>query len=211
VIIISDPHLDDGTGPFSHNHNAFMRFLDLVGNKDLVIAGDFLDLWRWKAEDIIKSNIKIIRRIKQKKNVVLVLGNHDLDIEIMRDIFPGKTDIQMKIEAYGYTIFHGYQIDPMLDDPRERFFAKWGARIIQTINDPNLNRLVEYLTASHRSNDRLKKQIAKKFPLDTKIICGHSHIAEQSDNFLNCGTWTGNRLPYIELDSEKAVLMEFTP
>ncbi len=209
MIVVSDIHLDDGTGLFSQNRKAFHHFLDLVGGEDLVIAGDFLDLWRWKAKDIISANKKIIRRIKQKKNVVLVLGNHDLDIEVMRDIFPGKTDIQMKVEAFGYTIFHGHQVDPMLDDPKERFFTKWGARLIQTIDNPILDKIVAYLTSSHRSNDRLKKQIAKKFPEGTKVICGHSHVAEESSAFLNTGTWTGNYLTYIELDSEKAELREF--
>lgn len=209
MIIVSDIHLCDGTGSFYKNHDRFMDFLDFVGKGGLLIAGDFVDLWRWSPDSIFNGpNKDIIARIKEKKNCMLTPGNHDLNMKVMETIFGNR--IRMQVNMYDYVIFHGHQIDPILDTPQERWVAKTAAWIIQRLNWKWLHSATEYLTSAHRSNDRLIETIKKEYPEETKIICGHSHVAEDLGWFLNTGTWAEYDFNYVTLDYTGARLEVFS-
>ncbi len=202
MIVISDVHLDNGSGGFAPNRESFMKFLRYVGDEKLVIAGDFFDLWRFSFKDIIAANTDIVSAIRRHPNVTLLLGNHDLSYNLMRYIVK---DVRMSMKAHGYTIFHGHQIDPLLDTPQERFFASAGARIIQALNWAWLVRLVDKATSGHRSNAPLKRTIENRYGAGRYIV-GHSHVPSDDGWFLNAGTWTGDDPRYIKLEPEGARL-----
>jgi predicted phosphodiesterase len=204
MIVISDLHLDDGTGKFSRNRDKFLKFLRHIGDEELVIAGDFFDLWRWSFKSIVRANQDIIYALHQKHpNVTLLLGNHDLNYKLMRFVI---SDICMSMTAYGYTILHGHQIDWRLDTPEERRLAHVAAHIVQHLDFGWLNHFVEYATASKRSNEPLMERAMGQYPHGTKFICGHSHVPGNYGWFINCGTWTGDDLRYVVLDSAGARL-----
>ncbi len=201
TFICSDQHLDDGTGEFTKSGNAplFMDFLDAVGNDDLVLLGDFLDFWRWEPRSILEGPHKyIIDRIRDKENVKLVLGNHDLRPSLMRRIFRGNKDIVRFLYLWDYKLMHGHQVDFLLDEPKERKLAFVLSRIIQTIDFGPLNKLRDWASSSNGSNATL---INKLLNSGRKFIMGHSHTPVDCGWYINDGCClVPGKISYVLID-----------
>ncbi|MBN1256742.1 MAG: metallophosphoesterase, partial [Planctomycetes bacterium] len=82
IYVISDLHIGAG-GPrdsFSqYNRGAnFNSFLDHVKKEgaELIILGDFLDLWRFDLKKIIEKRNGLLDRLAEMK-ISFILGNHD--------------------------------------------------------------------------------------------------------------------------------------
>ena len=82
-IFISDLHLGDGsrTDDF-HRDKEFLKFLDFVQSEaeELIILGDFLELWQADLDRVLFRHSKIINKLlalKDKIKVTYVIGNHD--------------------------------------------------------------------------------------------------------------------------------------
>jgi UDP-2,3-diacylglucosamine pyrophosphatase LpxH len=195
--IVSDLHIDDGTGKFSKHRDTFLSFLDTVGDNDLLITGDCVDLWRWSAKDILNGlNKPVIDALIKKKNVKLALGNHDLDLTVMRSIFQGVDDIAMSFVIDGWLAIHGHQGDSRLDHPRERKLVKEISLLIQKIDSKLLNRFRDWASSGPRSNAEYKTKFQ-----GVKLIMGHSHVREIRTSYLNSGTWTGDECPSIIIEN----------
>ncbi len=207
IYLVSDLHIDDGSGEFTQNQKSFHAFLDFVGDNELIIVGDFLDLWVYHVDEILGgSNIKVINRITEKANVKLILGNHDLYPDLMERIF--QREVYASIGTCGWKIQHGHQFDPVLNSEAEREFVAKLARILQVIQSPLLNDIAGLVKKSERSNESLLEAVEE---YGGKWIMGHSHLPLQEPNFLNTGCWTGDDLRYILLneDTGQAGLVKF--
>ena len=197
---VSDLHMDDGTGEFTPNSKAFNNFLDLVGNENLFVVGDCLDLWRWSANKIMNGpNRKVINRLIEKPNVSLLLGNHDLDLNTMKSIFQDKICMSTTIE--GWTVIHGHQLDFRLDTVKERNFVKNLSLVIQKINCPAINYVRDKFSSSDRNNTMYKNKFS-----GVKLIMGHTHIPEQTEDYLNTGSWIGKDLTYVLMNGKIQLL-----
>jgi predicted phosphodiesterase len=192
---IGDWHLSDGTGPSALNHRRMNDFLDLVGDDELIVGGDFLDLWRWSADSILKGPArKIIDRVKAKENDTIIIGNHDLDLALMHDIF--QKNVVMGCNLFGYQVMHGHQFDKRLDDPKERKMVKAVSLLIQKVNIGLLNQFRDWATSSARSNTVYKEKAAT---MGMKLLMHHTHVPEISKDwlYLNPGAWVGADCRYI--------------
>jgi len=198
----SDLHICNGRGEFAKNKQAAHDFLDKVGRDPLYLDGDTLDLWLWTMKEIMNgSNRDFINRLIDKKELFLVLGNHDLYPKAMGEIF--KAPIKMFYDVDGYRVMHGHQLDPALDTAEERWLVAKGARLLQVLG---LNGIGAYIAKSDRKNEPLIKALKGK---PGKYILGHSHEAADLGWFVNCGCWIGERLTYVVLEDGKATLQEW--
>ena len=82
-VFISDLHLGDGsrTDDF-HRDKELLKFLEFVESqaKELVILGDFLELWQADLDRVLFSHSEVINRLLGLRNnikVTYVVGNHD--------------------------------------------------------------------------------------------------------------------------------------
>lgn len=82
IFVISDLHIGSGGSRDSFSQNRrnhfFDNFLDYVEkeNGELIILGDFIDLWRFALKKVIKARVDLLDRLSEMK-VSYVPGNHD--------------------------------------------------------------------------------------------------------------------------------------
>jgi len=119
IVAFSDVHL----GFDRSNSKDLLEFLRQLQSRsdlrDLVIVGDFIDLWR---RDVIGLEFEVSRYIEELKtlqkttNVHYVVGNHDFHVKYLkRHGYPFKFSDSLTLERLGYKVkfLHGYQCDPI--------------------------------------------------------------------------------------------------
>jgi len=89
IIVISDLHVGDASGAddfhTSGNDLKFLKFLNWLENqeevKELIIAGDFFELWQCKIEKSLQVYVEIwsvMNKLASKgKSIIFIPGNHD--------------------------------------------------------------------------------------------------------------------------------------
>jgi UDP-2,3-diacylglucosamine pyrophosphatase LpxH len=119
IVAFSDVHL----GYDQADSNGFLEFIKyLQGRRDLgdvVIVGDFIDLWR---RDIVGLEFELSRYVEELKTlqktakVHYVAGNHDAHVKLLKDHnYPFDPQPSIGIKRFGYTVkfLHGHQCDPL--------------------------------------------------------------------------------------------------
>ena len=107
--------------------DAFMAFLHELQNRndlsDVVIVGDFIDLWR---RDVVGLEFELsrymeeLKTLQKKTKVHYVVGNHDYHVGFLKNHgYPFTPQSSIAIERFGYTIhfLHGHQCDPIQNIP----------------------------------------------------------------------------------------------
>jgi len=126
IFVISDLHIGSGgtTDSFSQNKRSvyFDNFLDYVEKEggELIIIGDFIDLWRFALKKVIKARRELLDRLAEM-NVCCVPGNHDQALArfINSPDVPHRFFRKIKepfVRTIGdkkFTFFHGHELDPM--------------------------------------------------------------------------------------------------
>jgi UDP-2,3-diacylglucosamine pyrophosphatase LpxH len=126
VWFISDLHLGDGT-PSDAFFGKDRHLLALVREVDqrgavLVIGGDAMDFHQaWSFTRILRAHqelLKAMSRLAQQGRLVYVIGNHDYDISLYREILSFRVCDELWV---GDTILvqHGFQYDPFLANALE--------------------------------------------------------------------------------------------
>jgi UDP-2,3-diacylglucosamine pyrophosphatase LpxH len=126
VFVVSDLHIGSG-GPrdsFCQNNrsSSFNNFLDYVEKEggELVILGDFIDLWRFTIEKIIKVRRDLLDRLAEME-VICIPGNHDQAVSgfINSPVVPHPFFQKIKepfIKIIGdkkFSFMHGHELDPL--------------------------------------------------------------------------------------------------
>jgi UDP-2,3-diacylglucosamine pyrophosphatase LpxH len=189
---VGDWHLSDGTGPSQKNHDKMMRFCtDIVGDDDIYQGGDFFDLWRWSKKAILNGpNADIIEWHTKKENSWIEVGNHDLDLAFMREVF--QKNVGMGFTVEGWLSIHGHQFDARLDHPEERKLVRAVSLAIQKIDFSLLNKFRDWVTSGVRSNAAYRNKME-----GVKLIMHHTHVPEVSKFYMNPGSWTGDECMYL--------------
>lgn len=127
TIVISDTHL----GYELSEHNFFEKFLEFLKDKedltDLVILGDFVDMWRRDVSGIFLEFNRIIEKIlnlKAKVKVHCIAGNHDYHL-LQLTSYAGFRDYNLQfckereisVDGITYRFMHGYEFDEMQTAP----------------------------------------------------------------------------------------------
>lgn len=199
TIFLSDCHL----GNKHCNALKLLSFLKNYENEKLIyLVGDIIDdhqLSRWPAD-----HIEALNRLLAFKEVVYLPGNHDKKFKKLlwtkiRNVII--TDITFyKIGNKKYLITHGDQYDPWIKYTNfisESWIAKISRFWFEKLH-------TQFIYKDSKFTKNLIK-LAKR-NLAIGVICGHSHVAENSYHdgihYLNCGDWIESCTAIIETNGK---------
>lgn len=126
IFVISDLHIGSGgkTDSFSQDNRSiyFDNFLDFAEKEggELIILGDFIDLWKYPLKKVIKTRRDLLDRLAEM-NVCCVPGNHDQALarfinsqNVPHPFFRKiKEPFARIIGSKKFTFLHGHELDPM--------------------------------------------------------------------------------------------------
>ncbi|MBA7492708.1 hypothetical protein ES702_03258 [subsurface metagenome] len=237
--IISDLHLADGgrRDDFKKNRTKFKNFLRMVKKEksQLIIAGDFLELWQTNFRDIARTYSDILNDLISA-GTKIVIGNHDYYLHHFRKL----NFLHDSYQIPGRKIFiqHGHQFD-RFNDPKRLIYlgnlAATGAGALEDIH-PDLDaiamsfleilneklkwlpswtpgtRTKEYLSGGGDFSEYLKgaRKLLKKYDY---VILGHTHKPGTAlkGKYLNSGSWTSSKPTYVEVNHHGHCALKYWP
>lgn len=127
IFVISDLHIGDGSKKDVFTRGARQKLLDKfldhveAENGKLIIAGDFLELWKFSFDRILSGRRELFDRLAGM-DVEYVLGNHDITLERYADRierpheFLGsvRKPFYMTINDVQFKFMHGHEADPFI-------------------------------------------------------------------------------------------------
>jgi UDP-2,3-diacylglucosamine pyrophosphatase LpxH len=195
-LIVSDIHLGDK----DCKAEILLKVLKRHKAKTIIIAGDLFDHHNLNR---LKGNhwkvLSKLRKLSKKQKVIYLIGNHCfLKAEFMSILlgFDCKDEYILELKDQKikyitnfiiklYYIFRHYT--PFADD----FF-----------------RLFRNHTNSFTEKSSDMKRNALKYIQNNnydKVICGHSHIAEYSDKYINTGSFCEERASFVIIDNKNNI------
>ncbi len=239
--IISDLHLADGTrrDDFKKNHSKFKNFLRMVKKQkaQLIIAGDFLELWQTNPIDIARTYSDILNDLISL-HAKIIIGNHDYYLHHFRKL-------KFLYDSYripGTKIFiqHGHQFDRFNDPERLIYLgnlAAMSAGIMEDIHPDLDEKAMSFLESLHQklksaftpidtpgTNRRQylshggdlseyltgAKKLIKKYD---HVILGHTHTPGTAfkGRYLNSGSWTSSKPTYVEVNRHGQCIVKYWP
>jgi hypothetical protein len=104
-----------------------------------------------------------------------------------------------------YLLIHGHQFDPDLDSWPKQWIVEEMDRISNAVDWGPFNQLRAEASTASQDNDNLIAGAAK---LGYSTICGHSHVPQTAENFINDGSWRGPYQPhYVLFPKDKIALI----
>jgi len=239
--IISDLHLASGgrRDDFEKNRSKFKSFLKMVKKQkaQLIIAGDFLELWQTSLIDIATIYSDILNQLISI-GTKMVIGNHDYYLRHFR----GLKFLYDSYRIPGTKIFvqHGHQFD-RFNDPKRLIhlgnLAAMSAAVMEDLHpdldekamsllqllDHKLKRILrpswtpgtgrkEYLSHGGDLSEYLKgaRKLLKKFDY---VILGHTHKPGTAfqGRYLNSGSWTSSKPTYVEVNHQGKCTLKYWP
>ena len=239
--IISDLHLADGRrrDDFKKNRIKFKNFLRMVKHKkgQLIIAGDFLELWQTNPIDIARIYSNILNELIST-GTKIIIGNHDYYLHHFRKL--NFLHDSYKIPGTKIFIQHGHQFD-RFNDPKRLIYignlAAMSAGIMEDIHPdldetamsflktlhqklksaflpihtPGTNRK-QYLSHGGDFSEYLTgaKKLLKKYD---HVILGHTHKPGTAfkGRYINAGSWTSPNPTYVEVDNHNHCTLKYWP
>lgn len=210
IVVISDIHL----GSNALNTESLKVFLhDVLHSKTihtLIINGDAYD--NPKKPTYKNSQlciIELLQKIKRKKQLVLIQGNHDPSPETITPLGIFEPYVNLKY-ASGNNIFltHGDRFDkfisnhPALTDLADSVYTK-----LQYINKGIASKLKRFCKSYTHNCQQVEDGAVKtaKCNKNNIVICGHTHTADETlhDNiqYINTGCWTDSLNHYVFIDN----------
>ncbi len=204
IAIISDTHI----GTFGCKAKELLAYLNSINPDCLILNGDIIDGWHFRAKRFHKDHMRIFQRILSlaldDKEIIYIAGNHD---EFLRKFLPMDlpnfkivNKIIKTIDGKKTWIFHGDVFDNSVN------YSKWIAQLGGKGYDfliwlnYQINRVFSFFNLPKRSfSKRVKEgvkgaikyinnfeqvaaEIAYEEGYDT-VICGHIHVPQ--DRILN--------------------------
>ncbi len=126
VWIVSDLHLGDGT-PSDAFYGKDRQLLALIDRVDaegatLVVNGDGVDLAQaWSLVRVLRAHRALFKgfsRLGAQGRLIWVIGNHDWEIQALRDVLSLRTCHELHL-GRKVRILHGYEYDPYIQDMLE--------------------------------------------------------------------------------------------
>ena len=239
--IISDLHLADGRrrDDFKKNRTKFKNFLRMVKNQksQLIIAGDFLELWQTNPIDIIRTYSDILNELTSI-GTKIIIGNHDYYLHHFRKL----NFLHDSYQIPGAKIFiqHGHQFD-RFNDPKRLIYignlAAMSAGIMEDIHPDLDETAMSFLKALHKKlksafspihtpgTNRKQylshggdfseyltgaKKLLKKYDY---VILGHTHNPGTAfkGRYINAGSWISPNPTYVEVDNRNHCTLKYWP
>ncbi len=215
-LFIGDLHLGS---PLFKYFNEVIKLI--TGDYDeVVIVGDIIDTWEDDINNILKDSKRIITAINNLgQKAVIIKGNHDPSIEVMRAIFP-KAQVLDKYINGKLLVIHGEEFDSLVTKfdwlakimhPIHWIFQRFGWNIKGWFRE--LFHSISTKRQKKYYNDlisEVEKSTVRKYGVKYDyIVMGHTHLPKYVTTpmtvYLNCGDWVHN-CTYIVSDGETYTL-----
>ena len=216
-VFISDLHI---SSPLFKLKRQVIDLFNDPNVESVYILGDLFDMWEGKLEKTLKKHADLINVINNSgKTEVILKGNHDPDIQILRDLFPYvlvTNSYYMEMFGKQAIIVHGDEFDSTDFWGKLLFPISWTfARTIRWNSKSWLRKLIYKNLLWRRKLDhnslvfKMEKQLVERYSPDFDIIIvGHTHIAKMVEcnniTYVNCGALMGDN---IYLVADKNTLM----
>ena len=134
IWFVSDLHLGDGTpsDAFFGKDRLLMALCDTVEDEGatLVIGGDAVDFQQaWSFTRILRAHQELLAKLSQiarDGRLIYVVGNHDYDLSLYRDILNFRVCDELII-GDDILVQHGWQYDPFIKDELDN--GQWGTKV----------------------------------------------------------------------------------
>ena len=196
IVVISDVHL----GTYGCQAKELLHYLKSVQPKQLIINGDFIDIWQFKKSYFPKSHLKIIKKIIDFANkgteVTYIIGNHDEFLRRFSNVSFGNIALvnkkTLELDNKKAWFFHGDVFDASVQ--HSKWIAKlggWGYDLLIRLNVLSNWILVQLGKEKYSFSKKIKNNVKKavRFIGDFEktaselaiennfdyVICGHIH------------------------------------
>jgi UDP-2,3-diacylglucosamine pyrophosphatase LpxH len=204
-LALSDLHI----GSYGSNYEKALPILhDPTFRGDVILLGDIYDSYISANSDKFDL-LFYIRRNPNVGNIYYIPGNHD-----PYPIIPNEYNVQI-LEALticdgAVKLIHGHQYDPLAKIHKGKY-SSLSARLKEYIgNKFNIN---IKCVANFFFGGIIKiymSYVVKRAMGDAKedsttqiLIMGHTHIAEEMDNYYNTGSFVDGNASYIEIEEKE--------
>jgi UDP-2,3-diacylglucosamine pyrophosphatase LpxH len=215
ILIFSDVHL----GSKSCKAAKLLKILKKIKANKIIIAGDLFD--HHNLRRLNKDHWKVLsklRKLSKKSEIIYLIGNHCfLKAEFMSILlgFKCKNDYIIQYKNNKILIVHG--------DIFDIYFTKYK---IMT----NIIIKLYYFVRKHtpfaddffsifkgKSNSFIEKSSKVKenalVYIDknnfNQVICGHTHVAEVSNEYINLGSFCEETCSYLTIDKKGNIKLDF--
>lgn len=214
-LILSDIHL----GSKDCKADNVLKVLKKVKAKKIIIAGDLFDhhnLYRFK-----KSHWQVlskIRKLSKKTKIIYLIGNHCfLKAEFMSILLGLKCDNEYKLELNNKKILivHGDIFDiyfskyKLLTNAviKSYYFIRKYTPFADEFFSIFKSRSNSFIEKSSKVKENALKYIDKNgFDL---VICGHTHVPEVCEKYINLGSFCEERCSYLTIDKNGNIKLDF--
>jgi predicted phosphodiesterase len=200
TLIFSDSHL---TPRF--NEDYFNKLVNVIEQVDkVIINGDFWEGYFYKFDEFLSSPWSQLFPLLKKKNTVYIHGNHDLEkyIDDRASRFADLVTESHEFSSGGknFVCIHGHQY---IESPAKRSalmrmkFLLGGLYIVYYLG--MLIQKEKFWKIFQFENNRLKKAQKRNFP-GKILITGHTHLSEETENFINTGVMSFGFFEYAIIE-----------
>jgi len=204
-IFLSDLHLGS---PLFKSEDAIIRLLQNEYDK-IFLVGDIVDDWEDNVPSIVSKYNRLIFCINSLSNVVILKGNHDPEIGVLRTIFPA-ADVFDDYELEGnIMVTHGHRFSK---EPWRMTFCIF--YMFERIGI-NLKAFARWIRSWFYDKNELtlpeEKDTVAHYKADYDyVVMGHTHIPKivpgAECTYVNCGDWVCSKT-YVEYEDGKFTLV----
>lgn len=211
-LIISDIHLGDK----DCRADLLLKVLKKYKTKNIIIAGDLFD--HHNLHRLCKSHWKILsklRKLSKKCKIIYLIGNHCfLKAEFMSILlgFNCKNEHIINLKNEKILVVHGDIFDIYFT--RYKYITNFIIKVYYKFRKytpfaDDFFRLFKARTNDFVEKSSDMKKNALKY-IDSngyqKVICGHSHIPNQDDRYINIGSFCEKTCSFVTINSNKIKL-----
>ena len=213
-LIVSDIHLGDKDS----KPEILLKVLKKYKAKTIIIAGDLFDHHNLKR---LKRNhwkvLSKLRKLSKKCKIIYLIGNHCfLKAEFMSILlgFDCRDEMQIQINNDKILVVHGDIFDIYFT--RFKWITNTIIKLYYAIRHytpfaDDFFRLLKHKTNNfvEKSGD-MKKNALKYIEFNNfdKVICGHSHLKEYSEKYINTGSFCEKECSFVIIDNKEEIKLK---
>jgi len=198
-VFISDLHI---SSPLFKKEKEVVDLFNDPKVKEIYILGDLLDTWEQDPYKTAEKKKDFIYELNQCGKISVILrGNHDPKISVMKEIFTNTVILdQHTMTLFGKKaiLTHGHSFDDYITKSKPLFFIHYvGERVglnLKGFFRHNYYSFVRFIKDAPKNSLVLEveKAIVEKYSKDFNlIICGHTHVPKlvrlKEVDYVNCG------------------------
>lgn len=204
VVVISDVHL----GTYGCHAKELLDYLCSIEAENLILNGDFIDMWQFKKNYFPKEHIQVLHRVlkmaEQGTKVYYITGNHDDNLRRYADFSTGniflRNQLTIHLNHKKYWIFHGDVFD--LSIQYSPLLAKIGGKsydyliwLNRFVNNIRGKMGLSKMSLAGKIKDSVKEAVKFISDFEEKAI---DLAAEKNYDYVICGHIHRPQMRFIE-------------